>query len=90
MMTVQQIADELGRLKAERDAITARMADLKDDLLSMNAWQGEGEEYKFRLVTQIRKMTDWRTVAGRLRPSRQLITAHTSRQCRENLVIERL
>jgi len=78
MLDTTAIADELGRLKAERDAIDARVAELKGRLQRAGIAFGVGEDYQFTFIHQERRCTDWRTVAERLRPSYQLIVAHTT------------
>jgi hypothetical protein len=64
---------EIARLKAQRDALA--------DSLKVEADGGfaefEGLQHVATVSTTIRSTVDWKAVAAKLNPSRQLVVAHT-------------
>ena len=76
-VNVTGLADELG-------IIRAKMADLKDRETEIRAVMIEAgekafEDRKFRavVVESMRTMIDWKSIAAKLKPSHQLVSAHT-------------
>ena len=62
----------LADMKREADALRAELEDAGLDNI-------EGQLYRVNFATVAgRTLTDWRTIAERLNPSRQLIAAHTT------------
>ena len=77
-VNVTGLADELG-------IIRAKMADLKDReteirVVMIEAGLSAFEDKKFRavVVESLRTLIDWKAVAAKLKPSHQLVTAHTT------------
>jgi len=61
------------------------MADLKDrekeireTFIEAGVTALEGESFRALVVESIRTLIDWKAVAAKLEPSRQLVTAHTT------------
>lgn len=74
---VDQLASldaKLAKLKAERDAI-AEAFKLEAGTESA---EFQGTEHVVTVYTSMRDTVDWKAVAAKLEPSRQLVTAHTS------------
>lgn len=66
------IKAEIARLKAEEDA-------LRDALIDAGLEVIEGTQHRAAISRCAgREMIDWRSIAEKFNPSRQLITAHTS------------
>ncbi|MGA0846967.1 MAG: hypothetical protein ACO3RV_10520, partial [Luteolibacter sp.] len=66
------IKAEIARLKAEEDA-------LKDVLIECGQDVIEGTAHRCAISHCAgRELIDWKTIAGKFNPSRQLIAAHTS------------
>ena len=70
--------DELAQIKAQQAALNTREAQLKAELTAYGLPTVEGTLHRATVSTQTRTATDWRAVAEKLKPSRQLIAAHTS------------
>ncbi len=69
------IFDELGAIKAQIADLKALEATLKTDVIRCGG--GEGELFRATVSESTRKTVDWKTVAMHLKPSTQLLTAHT-------------
>jgi hypothetical protein len=65
---------QMAQLKRERDTIA--------DAIKADADGGfaeyEGSQHVVTVSTTLRDTVDWKAVAAKLEPSRQLVTAHTS------------
>ena len=77
---IAQLVDTLGQLNAE-------MAELKDDadrikkqLIEAGVTPVEGDHYRATVVTSNRTYIDWKTIAERFNPSRQLIAGNTTKK----------
>ena len=80
LMTPAELADELGALIAEKDDLARRERDLKARLVDQYG-PGAYDGALFRATVSCpstRHKIDWKAVAERLKPSRQLVQAHTS------------
>jgi hypothetical protein len=71
-------ADALGALKAQIANLEAQAKIEHARLVAMGAGAHEGELFRASVSVAERESIDWRAVAEKLEPSRQLITAHTS------------
>jgi hypothetical protein len=73
------VVDELATVKAKLSDLAKREAELKEILVSSGLASIDGTLHKVTIshVTG-RIVTDWRTVAEKLAPSRQLVQAHTA------------
>ena len=72
------VADELGKLRAEIDALKNSAEFLEDLLKHKGVTEAEGALFRVRISYDIEtKRVSWKDVAAKLNPSRQLIQAHT-------------
>ena len=73
------IVDRLGAIKAAIAELKAEEASLKQALVDSGQLFVDGTGYR-AAISHIdrRPVIDWRAVAERLNPSRQLVVAHTS------------
>ncbi|MHC4676037.1 MAG: hypothetical protein ACYTBZ_26400, partial [Planctomycetota bacterium] len=59
---------------------------LKERILSFAAdGQLDGQRYRAKIVSSFCSRTNWRTIAEKLGPSRQLLAAHTTKQERVSI-----
>lgn len=70
------VADELGVLRAEIAELQAREHDLKAAVVAAGE-RVEGELFDALPVFSEKDQIDWKSVAQKLNPSRQLVQAHT-------------
>jgi hypothetical protein len=77
--TDAEIADELGALRAEIDELRKAATFLEDLLKHKHVEEAEGALFRVKISYDVRtKKVNWKEVAAKLEPSRQLIQAHTS------------
>ena len=73
--------DALGRLQAEYKVLEDRIKRLKAEVLATMAKEdlkrASGELFGVVRIEKDTKRVDWRTVAEKMNPPRQLVTAHT-------------
>lgn len=72
------LADELGNVRNEIATLKDRERDIREKLIKAGVTSIEGETFRATVVEQIRTLIDWKAVAAKLNPSRQLVTAHTT------------
>jgi hypothetical protein len=73
------VVDELATIKAQLATLAKREAELKEILVSSGLASIDGTLHKVSIShVSGRVVTDWRTVAEKLAPSRQLVQAHTT------------
>jgi hypothetical protein len=73
------VADRLGLIKAELAALKAEEAKLKETLIESGLAVVEGSLYRVAVSeTAGKTLIDWKSVAEKFSPSRQLVTANTS------------
>ena len=73
------MVDQLGALDAEIKALTKRADALKADIKKHGPERYNGSVFSALVYeSEGRVTTDWRAIAEHFKPSRQLITAHTS------------
>jgi len=71
--------DRLAEIKAQLAALQTEEAELKNDLTQSGATVIEGTQHRAAICyNTTRTTTDWRAIAEHMKPSRQLITAHTT------------
>lgn len=75
---IAEYADQLGIIKARIADLKAEETAIKNRLLAAGVREGEGTLYRFTLAHAVAKRVNWAAVAKALKPSRQLVTAHTS------------
>jgi hypothetical protein len=74
-----QAVDQLGALDAQIKALTKQADTLKAQIKAQGPERYLGSEYSALVFeSEGRTVTDWRAIAEKFSPSRQLITAHTS------------
>jgi hypothetical protein len=74
------VADRLGQIKAQLADLKKEEAELKDTLIDSGLAVVEGSFYRVALTESEGKvLVDWKSIAERFSPSRQLIKANTSK-----------
>lgn len=79
--TPQELAaavDQLAAVKAELSELQAREAELKKLLAAAGPDVIEGTQHRAAISITARTAINWQAIAQHLKPSRQLITAHTT------------
>jgi hypothetical protein len=71
-----ELADELGQLHANMRVLKRREAQLKGELIDRGD-DVEGEYHAVSLSHVRRDQTNWKLIAEKFNPSRQMIAAHT-------------
>lgn len=72
------IADRIGELDAITKPLLAERERLAAQLKALGAGRYTGELWNCTVVEGTRTTVDWKAIAEKLAPSRQLVTAHTS------------
>jgi len=72
------LADELGIIRAQMADLKGREKDIREVLIAADVHTLEDEQFRAVVVESMRTTIDWKTVAAKLKPSRQLVTAHTT------------
>ena len=75
---LKNLADELGTIRAQLAVLKNREGVIRDELIDAGVHALEGEKFRATVVESMRTMIDWNAVAAKLKPSRQLVTTHTS------------
>ncbi len=75
---IAQLVDTLGQLNAEMAELKNDADRIKKQLIEAGVTPVEGDYYRATVVTSNRTYIDWKTIAEKLEPSRQLVTAHTT------------
>jgi len=77
--TVAALSDELGLITAEIKRLTAQKENISAELKLLGAGLYFGHTHKTLVYyTKAQAVVNWKAVAEHMKPSRQLITAHTS------------
>ena len=77
--TIDNLIDALGEAKAAKAEAAAEEKRLVDTLKGLIA-EGtaeEGDLFRAAHVVAVRETVNWKAVAAKLKPSTQLVTAHT-------------
>jgi hypothetical protein len=72
------LADELGNIRAEMADLKNREEAIREIFINAKVDSLEDEIFRAKVVHSMRTSIDWKAVAAKLEPSRQLVTAHTS------------
>jgi hypothetical protein len=72
------LADELGVIRAQMADLKERESDIREAFIEAGIHAMEGKTFRAVVVESLRTSIDWKAVAAKLRPSRQLVTAHTT------------
>lgn len=78
VIEVAGLADELGFIRAQMADLKDREKDIRDIMIEAGVKTLEDDTFRALVVESIRTMIDWKQVAAKLRPSRQLVRAHTT------------
>ena len=70
--------DQLAEVKSHIATLQAREEELKQVLAAAGPDIIEGTEHRAAISITARTAIDWKAIAEHLKPSRQLITAHTT------------
>jgi len=77
--TVAALSDELGLITAEIKRLTAQRDSISAELKLLGAGRYAGHRYETLVYyTSAQAVVNWKAVAEHMKPSRQLITAHTT------------
>lgn len=75
---LNSLVDELALVRAEIAALQEREKELRELLIASGRSTIDGDLHTLKITEQAgRETTDWKTIAHRFNPSRQLIAAHT-------------
>jgi hypothetical protein len=80
-MTKKDIAgliDALGDTRAAMADLKDQEADIKTKLIAAGVKIAEGDYFRANVVTSDRTYIDWKTIAAKLKPSHQLVSAYTT------------
>lgn len=72
------LADELGNIRAQLADLKDREGQIRNTFIKAGIKALEDEQFRAVVVESMRTQIDWRTIAEKLEPSRQLMTAHTT------------
>jgi hypothetical protein len=75
--TLEETVDELGRIKARIANLTKQEEELRQELIAGGVSEVDGKLFHATISKYEVALTDWQTIAEKLSPSRQLVTAHT-------------
>lgn len=80
VVSLASVVDELALIKAQTAELTDREKELKSVLIAAGVSPIEGDLHRATVsLVSGRTSIDWRAIAEHFRPSRQLVTAHTSK-----------
>ena len=71
------LVDRLGLIRAQIAQLREQERTLVDEIKALGVDALDGDYYHVAVVRGEREQIDWKAIAAKLRPSRQLITAHT-------------
>jgi len=77
-VSVAALADRIGELDAMMKPMSDERAALAAQLKELGAGRYAGQLWSCTVSESTRTSVDWKTIAERLNPSRQLVVAHTS------------
>lgn len=72
------LADELGTIRAKMANLKDRETEIRNIMLESGVKAMEDKKFRAVVVESLRKSIDWKAIAEKLKPSRQLVTAHTT------------
>ena len=77
LLTTAELVDELGALIAEKNDLLKREKDLKAKLADHGAGGYDGDLYRATVAITKGTTVNWKAIAQKLKPSRQLVQAHS-------------
>ncbi len=78
VIEVAGLADELGAIRAQQADLKDREREIRETLIESGITTLEDDIFRALVVESMRTMIDWKSVAAKLKPSHQLVTAHTT------------
>ena len=78
VVEVAGLADELGAVRAQMADLKDREREIRNTLIEAGVKTLEDETFRALVVESMRTLIDWKAVAAKLKPSHQLVTAHTT------------
>ncbi len=78
VIEVAGLADELGSIRAQQADLKDREREIRNTLIESGIEVFEDDIFRALVVESLRTTIDWKSVAAKLKPSRQLVTSHTS------------
>ena len=78
VIEVTGLADELGAIRAQQADLKDREREIRNTLIESGIEVFEDDIFRALVVESLRTTIDWKSVAAKLKPSRQLVTSHTS------------
>jgi len=78
VIEVAGLADELGAIRAQQADLKDREREIRTTLIESGIEVFEDNFFRALVVESLRTTIDWKSVAAKLKPSRQLVTSHTS------------
>lgn len=75
--TVKNLADELGLIKAQIAELEEKQKTVRALLIASGESAVEGDLFRASITEAARKEVNWKAIAEKLEPSRQLVQAHT-------------
>ena len=72
------LADELGNIRAEMADLKDRETEIREIFIKAKVDSIEDEIFRAKVVHSLRTTINWKAVAEKMEPSRQLVTAHTT------------
>lgn len=74
---ITRAIDELAAIRAEIAELKAKEETRRFFLIAAGITAADGTQHRVTISTTYKVSIDWKTIAERLNPSTQLITAHT-------------
>lgn len=76
-MSKSALADKLGSIRAKIEELKAQEEEVRQQILEQESGELVGFKYVASICVSERQTIDWKSVAQKLKPSTQLVTAHT-------------
>jgi RNA-binding protein YlmH len=74
------LADELGIIRAKMADLKDREVEIREVMIAAGISAFEDKKFRAVVVESLRTMIDWKSVAAKLEPSHQLVSAHTTQK----------
>lgn len=77
---VTGLADELGIIRAKMADLKDREVEIREVMIAAGISAFEDKKFRAVVVESLRTLIDWKSVAAKLEPSHQLVSAHTTQK----------
>ena len=74
------LADELGIIRAKMADLKDREVEIREVMIAAGISAFEDKKFRAVVVESLRTLIDWKSVAAKLEPSHQLVSAHTTQK----------